>query len=199
MPSEKEKMLQGELYDPLDAELVQARNQARDLCQLLNATREEQVEERRRILQQLIGKGGDTVWMQPPFFCDYGTNMELGERVFFNFNCVVLDVAKVTVGDFTLFGPAVQIYTATHPLDAELRRQQEYAKPIDIGSDVWIGGGAIICPGVRIGSRSVIGAGSVVTRNIPEGVFAAGNPCRVIREITEDEIFRMQAGDAGRP
>jgi len=113
--------------------------------------------------------------------------------VFFNFNCVVLDVAKVTVGDFTLFGPAVQIYTATHPLDAELRRQQEYAKPIDIGSDVWVGGGAIICPGVRIGSRSVIGAGSVVTRDVPEGVFAAGNPCRVIREITEDEIFRTQA------
>lgn len=191
MPSEREKMLQGELYNPQDPELVQARNRARDLCQLLNATREEQTEERRRLLKQLVGKGGDTVWMQPPFYCDYGSNIELGEKVFFNFNCVVLDVARVTIGDFTLFGPAVQIYTATHPLDAELRRQQEYAKPIDIGSDVWIGGGAIICPGVKIGSRSVIGAGSVVTRDIPEGVFAAGNPCRVIREITEDEIFRM--------
>ena len=191
MPSEREKMLQGELYNPLDPALVQARNRARDLCQLLNAAREEQTEERRRLLKQLVGKGGDTVWMQPPFYCDYGSNIELGEKVFFNFNCVVLDVARVTIGDFTLFGPAVQIYTATHPLDAELRRQQEYAKPIDIGSDVWIGGGAIICPGVKIGSRSVIGAGSVVTRDIPEGVFAAGNPCRVIREITEDEIFRM--------
>jgi maltose O-acetyltransferase len=105
--------------------------------------------------------------------------------VFFNFNCIVLDVCQVTIGDYTLFGPAVQVYTATHPMNAELRRKQEFAKPIAIGSDVWVGGGAIICPGVRIGSRAVMGAGSVVTRGIPDGVFAAGNPCRVIREITE--------------
>ncbi|HVS66179.1 MAG TPA: sugar O-acetyltransferase, partial [Thermoanaerobaculia bacterium] len=130
MSSEWEKMLRGELYDPLDPELVQARNRARNLCQDLNATREAQEEERRRILRQLFGQGGDTVWMQPPFFCDYGTNIELGDRVFFNFNCVVLDVARVVIGDFALFGPAVQIYTATHPLDAELRRRQELAKPI---------------------------------------------------------------------
>ena len=109
----------------------------------------------------------------------------MGERVFFNFNCVILDVCSVQIGDFTLFGPAVQIYTATHPMNAELRRKQEFAKPIEIGSDVWVGGGAIICPGVKIGSKSVIGAGSVVTRDIPDCVFAAGNPCRVIREITE--------------
>jgi maltose O-acetyltransferase len=184
MSSEWEKMLRGQLYDPLDPELVRARNRARDLCQDLNATREEQQEERRRILCHLFGRGGNTVWMQPPFFCDYGTNIELGERVFFNFNCIVLDVARVTVGDYTLFGPAVQIYTATHPLDAELRRRQEFAEPISIGSDVWVGGGAILCPGVQIGSRSVIGAGSVVTRDIPDGVFAAGNPCRVIRGIS---------------
>ena len=156
-----------------------------DLCQDLNATREAQQEERRRILRELFGAGGESVWMQPPFFCDYGSNILLGERVFFNFNCVVLDVCQVRIGDYTLFGPAVQIYTATHPMNAELRRKQEFAKPIEIGSDVWVGGGAIICPGVTIGSRSVIGAGSVVTRDIPEGVFAAGNPCRVIREITE--------------
>ena len=111
-------------------------------------------------------------------------NILLGEWVFF-FNCVVLDVCVVKIGDFTLFGPAVQIYTATHPMNAEQRRKQEFAKPIAIGSDVWVGGGAIICPGVRIGSQSVIGAGSVVTRDIPERVFAAGNPCRVIREISE--------------
>ena len=187
MSSEWEKMLRGELYDPLDPELVQARNRARDLCQDLNATRESQQEERRRILRELFGRGGDTAWMQPPFFCDYGSNIELGERVFFNFNCVVLDVARVVIGDYTLFGPAVQIYTATHPFDAQLRRLQEFAKPIEIGSDVWVGGGAIICPGVRIGSRSVIGAGSVVTRDIPDGVFAAGNPCRVIRAITPED------------
>src|SRR5882724_5103560 len=178
-------MLAGELYAPLDRELVRARDRARDLCQDLNATREAQQYERRRIVRELFGAGGDTVWMQPPFFCDYGSNILLGERVFFNFNCVVLDVCQVRIGDFTLFGPAVQIYTATHPMNPVLRRKQEFAKPIEIGSDVWVGGGAIICPGVKIGSKSVIGAGSVVTRDIPNGVFAAGNPCRFIREIME--------------
>lgn len=185
MPTEKHKMLAGELYDPLDPELVRDRERARDLCQDLNATRERDPDARRAILKQLFGRGGESVWLQPPFFCDYGANILLGERVFFNFNCVVLDVCPVTVGDFTLFGPAVQIYTATHPMNAELRRKQEFAKPIAIGSDVWVGGGAILCPGVKVGSRSVIGAGSVVTRDIPEGVFAAGNPCRVVRPITE--------------
>jgi maltose O-acetyltransferase len=185
MPTEREKMLAGDLYDPLDAELVQLRERARDLCQDLNATREREQDVRRHILQELFGQGGDTVWMQPPFFCDYGSNILLGERVFFNFNCVVLDVCVVKIGDFTLIGPAVQIYTATHPLAAELRRTQEFGKPVTIGSDVWVGGGTIVCPGVTIGSRTVIGAGSVVTRDVPAGVFAAGNPCRVIRELGE--------------
>jgi maltose O-acetyltransferase len=185
MRSEKEKMLAGELYDPFDAELVQARERVRDLCQDLNASRERDQEVRRRILVKLFGSGGESVWMQPPFYCDYGSNILLGERVFFNFNCIVLDVCQVKIGGFTLFGPAVQIYTATHPMNAEKRRGPEYGKPIEIGSDVWVGGGAIICPGVKIGSKTVIGAGSVVTRDIPDEVFAAGNPCRVIREITE--------------
>lgn len=185
MRTEREKMLAGELYDPLDPALAAARELARDLCSELNATRDEDAEQRRRILVELFGRGGDTAWMQPPFFCDYGSNIFLGERVFFNFNCVVLDVCRVTVGDFTLFGPAVQIYTPMHPMNAALRRKQEFGKPVAIGSDVWVGGGAIICPGVTIGSRSVIGAGSVVTRDVPDGVFAAGNPCRVVREITE--------------
>lgn len=183
MDSERDKMLAGQLYDPNDGELVAGRERARDLCQALNASREADQEPRRRILVELFGAGGDTVWMQPPFFCDYGSNITLGERVFFNFNCVVLDVCRVTIGSFTLFGPAVQIYTAMHPLDAALRRQQEYGKPVEIGADVWVGGGAIILPGVRIGSRAVIGAGSVVTRDVPDAVFAAGNPCRVIRDI----------------
>lgn len=187
MPSERDRMLAGELYNPFDPELCEARDRARDLCQALNATREAHQEERRRIVRELFGAGGDTVWMQPPFYCDYGANILLGERVFFNFNCVVLDVCEVRIGDFTLFGPSVQIYTATHPLNAELRRKQEFAKPIEIGSDVWVGGGAILCPGVRIGSKSVIGAGSVVTRDVPAGVFAAGNPCRVIRELAEGD------------
>jgi maltose O-acetyltransferase len=183
--TEREKMLAGELYDPFDPELVAARERARDRCQTLNATRESQQQERRRILSDLFGKGGDSVWMQPPFFCDYGTNIELGERVFFNFNCIVLDVCRVRIGDYTLIGTAVQIYTPMHPLDAGQRRVAEFGKPVNIGSDVWIGGGAIILPGVSIGSRAVIGAGSVVTRDVPDQVFAAGNPCRVIRVLDE--------------
>ena len=184
MSSEWEKMVAGELYNPLDVKIAIARQRARDLCQDLNATREEQQDQRRRILLELLGSGGEDVWIQPPFYCDYGTNLRLGKKCYFNFNCVVLDVCRVTVGDYTLFGPAVQIYTATHPVDAELRRTQEFAKPIEIGSDVWVGGAAIICPGVKIGSKTIVGAGSVVTRDIPAGVFAAGNPCRVIRELT---------------
>jgi maltose O-acetyltransferase len=184
--TEREKMLAGELYDPLDPELVAGRVRARDLCQALNGTREGDAEDRRRILRELLGAGGESVWMQPPFFCDYGANIELGERVFFNFNCVVLDVCPVRIGSFSLFGPAVQILTPMHPFDAELRRKQEFGEPITIGSDAWVGGGAIILPGVRIGSRAVIGAGSVVTRDVPDAVFAAGNPCRVIREITPE-------------
>jgi maltose O-acetyltransferase len=183
MPSEREKMLASELYDPLDPELVRGRERARDLCGALNATREAEQEERRRILQELFAAGGDDAWVQPPFFCDYGSNIRLGRKCYFNFNCVVLDVCPVMVGDHTLFGPAVQIFTASHPLDAELRRTQEFGKPVAIGSDVWVGGGAIILPGVSIGSRSVIGAGSVVTRDIPVGALAAGNPCRVIRQL----------------
>jgi maltose O-acetyltransferase len=185
MATQRERMLAGELYDPMDPELVAGRERARDLCQALNATREADADGRRRILRDLFGDGGDTVWMQPPFFCDYGTNIHLGERVFFNFNCVVLDVCPVRVGDYTLFGPAVQIYTPLHPFNAEQRRREEFGKPVEIGSDVWVGGGAIILPGVRIGSRAVIGAGSVVTRDVPDSVFAAGNPCRVIRELTD--------------
>ncbi|MCA9036214.1 MAG: sugar O-acetyltransferase [Planctomycetaceae bacterium] len=183
MTTEKEKMLSGELYNALDSELISEREHARDLCQDLNATRERDTETRRRILKELLGAGGDSVWMQPPFFCDYGSNIYLGERVYFNFNCVVLDVCEVRIGSFTFFGPSVQIYTGTHPLDPQLRRTQEFGKPVRIGSDVWVGGGAIILPGVEIGSRTVIGAGSVVTRSIPDGVVAAGNPCRIIRHL----------------
>src|SRR5262245_31822873 len=138
MATERQKMLAGEMYDPLDPELVAARVRARDLCQQLNGTRESADAERRRILRALFAKGGDTVWMQPPFSCDYGSNIELGERVFFNFNCIVLDVCPVRIGDFTMFGPSVQIYTPLHPFNAEQRRHEEFGKPIDIGSDVWV-------------------------------------------------------------
>src|SRR5690242_20156000 len=187
MSSEREKMIAGELYDAMDPELVASRDRARTLCQTLNATREAEQDVRRDLLRQLFGKGGETVWMQPPFFCDYGWNTELGERVFFNFNCIVLDVCPVKIGDYTLFGPGVQILTPMHPLNAGLRRQQEFGKPISIGSDVWVGGGALILPGVRIGSRSVIGAGSIVTRDLPDDVLAAGNPCRILRDISNED------------
>lgn len=182
--TEKEKMLAGELYDAGDPQLAAERRRARDLLHALNASRDGQRELRMDLIRRLLGAAGEGVWIEPPFFCDYGTNLRVGDRVFFNFNCVVLDVAPVTIGNDVMFGPAVQIYTATHPMGYRERRTGlEAAKPIVIGSDVWVGGGATILPGVTIGARSVIGAGSVVTRDVPEGVFAAGNPCRVVRPL----------------
>jgi len=184
MKTEKEKMLAGELYDPLDKQLSEERLQARLLLHELNDTREDQPGIRNGILRKLLPNVDASVWLQPPFYCDYGTNIVAGKNVFFNFNCVVLDVTTVTIGDRTLFGPNVQLYTATHPMNHDVRVSGlEFAKSIHIGSDVWIGGSVVICPGVRIGDRSVIGAGSVVTRDIPANMFAAGNPCRIIRPI----------------
>jgi maltose O-acetyltransferase len=182
--SEKEKMLAGELYNGFDPALVAARLQARELCRALGAlSPHAPAAEQSALLARLFGTPTDA-YVTPPFFCDYGTNIELGDNVYFNFNCVVLDCAKVTIGSHVLFGPAVQVYTATHPMSAAERRQGvEFAKPVTIGNDVWLGGGAIVCPGVTIGDGAVIGAGSVVVRDIPAGVFAAGNPCRIVREI----------------
>jgi len=183
-------MLAGELYNALDPVLNEERLQARLLLKALNDSREEESNLRQDILKRLIPHADEGLWIQPPFYCDYGYNLILGEKVFFNFNCVVLDVAQVQIGNRTLLGPNVQIYTASHPMDYQVRASGlEYAKPITIGEDVWIGGSAIICAGVTIGDRSVIGAGSVVTRDIPNDVFAAGNPCRVIRQLdTETKI-----------
>jgi maltose O-acetyltransferase len=179
-------MLGGELYDPLDPQLSAERRRARLLSKAFNDTTDDQQDERARLLKELIPASGEAVWIEPPFYCDYGSNITLGDRVFFNFGCVVLDVAPVRIGSGVLFGPSVQIYAATHPLSAAERRAGlEAGRPVEVGDDVWVGGGAVICPGVRVGARSVIGAGSVVTRDIPGGVFAAGNPCRVIREIEE--------------
>ncbi len=179
-------MLAGELYNPLDPQLSEERLQARLLLKQLNDSREDYPIERSRIIKELIPNAGEGLWLQPPFYCDYGYNIIVGEKVFFNFNCVVLDVMPVTIGSRTLFGPNVQIYTATHPLNYKERAAGlEYAKPITIGEDVWVGGSVVICPGVTIGDRSVIGAGSVVTKDIPADVFAAGNPCKVIRTLDE--------------
>jgi maltose O-acetyltransferase len=184
MATEWGKMLAGELYIASDPELVLARRRARDLLRALNGSRDEEHDERRRILGELLGAVGEGVWIEPPFWCDYGRNIALGDRVYFNFNCVVLDCAAVTIGSDVFFGPNVQVYAATHPLDHVVRKSGlELARPIEVGADVWVGGGAILCPGVRVGARSVIGAGSVVTRDVPEGVVAAGNPCRVVRHL----------------
>ena len=184
MRSEKVKMLAGELYDAADPELVAERLRARTLCQALAALPAAAPEaERGALLAQLFGAATDAR-VTPPFFCDYGRNIELGRRVYFNFNCVILDVAIVRIGDDLMFGPAVQVYTASHPMPAGERRSGlEFGKPITIGDDVWLGGGAIVCPGVTIGHGAVIGAGSVVVHDVPPGVFAAGNPCRVVRAI----------------
>jgi len=187
MKTEKEKMLDGELYMALDPQLTEERTRARLLLLELNNSREDEPEKRIEILRQLIPNAGADLWLQPPFYCDYGSNLLVGEKVFFNFNCVVLDVTYVRIGSRTLFGPNVQIYTATHPTDHVTRSSGvESAKPITIGEDVWVGGSAVICPGVTIGDRTIIGAGSVVTRAIPPDVFAAGNPCRVIRSLTAE-------------
>jgi maltose O-acetyltransferase len=187
MKTEKEKMLAGELYNPLDATLCLERQRCRDLCKLLNDSAQEPQQERQRIISELLGQETD-VWIEPPFFCDYGSNISLGSQVFFNFNCVILDVMSVEIGSNVFFAPSVQIYTATHPIDAKDRRSGlEFAKPVKIGSDVWVGGGAIICPGVSIGDRCVIGAGSVVTKDIPPDTVAVGNPCRVIRSLKSEK------------
>lgn len=183
MKTEKEKMIACQLYDPRDVQLTAERLRARVLLKRLNSTSDDDRHESSGILKDLFGTETD-VHIEPPFFCDYGTNISLGKKVFMNFNCIILDVAPVTIGNFVLFGPAVQIYTALHPVHAAERRVGlESGSPVVIGDDVWIGGGAIVCPGVSIGARSVIGAGSVVTRDIPEDVLAAGNPCRVIRSL----------------
>jgi len=186
MVTEKEKMLAGEMYDAADPQLTAERRRARDLCKSLNESHDSEQELRERIIRKLFGSAGDAIWIEPPFYCDYGSNIMLGSRVFFNFNCVILDPAPVIIGSNVLFGPAVQICTATHPMRASERRTlREFARPIEIGSDVWVGAGAIICPGVWIGSRSVIGAGSVVIRDIPADVLGSGNPCRVIRQLED--------------
>lgn len=186
MKTEKDKMLSGGFYNPYDPQLSYERRHARLLAKKLNDTRADQFSERTCLVKELIPASGKGVWIEPPFYCDYGSNITLGDNVFFNFNCVVLDVAPVRIGSRVLFGPAVQVYAATHPLRAGDRRTGlELGRDVEIDDDVWIGGAAIICPGVRIGARAVIGAGSVVTKDIPEGVLAGGNPCRILREIEE--------------
>lgn len=181
MRSEKAKMIAGEIYDPADAELQADRERARRLCRQLNEA--DSADERARIAGDLFGTSG-AVAVTPPFFCDYGFNIQAAQNVYFNANCVLLDICRISIGRDVLFGPGVHIYTVNHPMDATLRRSGvEIGKPVVIEDDVWVGGASVICPGVTIGARTVVGAGSVVTRSLPPDVFAAGNPCRVIRAL----------------
>jgi len=182
--TEWDKMVSGARYDANDAQLVRARERARALTFQFNHAPPEQADARRQAIAVLLGRSGERVRIEPPFHCDYGVNIHLGDDVYVNMNCVVLDCARVQVGDRVLVGSGVQLVTAAHPVDfAERRAGLELALPITIGDDVWIGAGAIICPGVSIGARCVIGAGSVVVREMPPDVVAAGNPCRVVRGL----------------
>ena len=182
--TEKEKMLAGELYQAGDPELAAERLKVRKLVKTFNDSDPEDTEFRVSLIRKIFGKAGKNFWVEPPFYCDYGYNIEVGDDVFFNFNCVVLDVVKVTLGDRVFVAPNVQFYPATHPLDSKSRGEMwEYGKPISIGNDVWIGGSAVICPGVSIGDRTVIAAGAVVTKSFPADVLIGGNPARVIKHL----------------
>jgi maltose O-acetyltransferase len=186
---EKAKMLAGQLYNSADPALLALRLRAQGLCHQLNTLAPLETERRAELLAQLLDRPLDaSLTICPGFQCDYGLNITLGKGVFFNFNCVVLDVAPVTIGHHCLIGPAVQIYTAMHPLDAAGRRSGlEFARPVSLGDDVWVGGGAIICPGVTVGSGAVIGAGSVVTKDVPAGMVVVGNPARVLKRAEQGE------------
>lgn len=189
--TEREKMVSGELYKADDGELVALRQRARRLTRQFNATTEEELDKRRALLRELLGAFGERSFVEPTFKCDYGGNIFIGEHFYANFDCVILDVAPVHIGKNVFFAPRVCLFTAGHPIDAGVRNEElEFGKPITIGDDVWLGGNVTVNPGVTIGSDVVIGSGSVVTRDIPDHVVAAGNPCRVIRAITDADRKR---------
>jgi maltose O-acetyltransferase len=187
MKTEKEKMLNGEYYIANDPQLLQERTDCKRLLKQLNIDEFVVGEGTDKILRKLIPNAPASLYIEPPFHCDYGYNITCGENVYFNVNCVVLDVMAVNIGNNVFCAPAVQIYTASHPLNAIQRRNKEYAKPVTIGNDCWIGGGAVICPGVTIGDGCVIGAGAVVTKDIPANSLAVGNPAKVIRQLKADD------------
>eukprot|EP01102_Stenamoeba_stenopodia_P008358 TRINITY_DN2400_c0_g4_i1.p1 TRINITY_DN2400_c0_g4~~TRINITY_DN2400_c0_g4_i1.p1 ORF type:complete len:239 (-),score=54.35 TRINITY_DN2400_c0_g4_i1:110-784(-) len=191
--SERELMLAEEPYDSTDPELVELRRVARQITRRYNQTTEDEIELRTQILKEWFGSTGENIYIEPTFRCDYGSNIYVGNNFYMNFDCVILDVARVYIGENVMCGPKVQIYTATHPLEAKDRLFQdpngviqparEMGKSIKIGSNVWLGGGCIICPGVTIGDNTTIAAGAVVTKDIPANSVAAGVPARVIREL----------------
>ena len=184
MKTEKEKMLNGELYNSQDQTLVKERENARRLTRLYNGTVETEYKERTRLLKELFGSMGENIYIEPNFRCDYGYNIHIGENFYANFDCVILDVCKVKIGDNCLIAPGVHIYTATHPINPYERiTGAEYGKAVEIKNNVWIGGGAIINPGITIGNNVVIASGSVITKDVPDNVVVGGNPAKIIKQI----------------
>ena len=187
----KQKMISGELHQPSGKELALDRQRAREQINLFNSLEPSKIKQRAQILKSLFAKTTNRLYVEPPLRVDYGFNITVGDNFYANFNLTILDSAPVTIGDNVMFGPNVSLFTPGHPIDPELRvASWEYAKPISIGDNVWIGGNTVINPGVHIGKNTVIGSGSVVTKDIPDNVVAAGNPCRVIRPVSErDKIY----------
>ena len=185
----KELMLMGELYKLNDdKELNEDFMRARRLTRLFNSMTEEQMEERKEIIKELFKSTGENVHVEQTFHCDYGCHISVGETFYANYDCIMVDVCEIIIGDNVLLAPRVGLYTAGHPIDAAVRNEGlEFGKPVIIGDNVWIGGNAVINPGVTIGSGVVIGSGSVVTKDIPDHVVAVGNPCRVLRKINEED------------
>lgn len=186
--TEKEKMLLGMYYKASDKDLTEERNTARSLSAEYNSTAPSELERREDILKKLFKKCGKNVYIEPPFYCDYGSNIALGDNVYINFDCIILDVCNVSIGNNVFIAPRVSIFAASHPIDADIRNSLlEFGNPVNIGNSVWIGGNTVINPGVSIGDGSIIGSGSVVTKDIPANVIACGNPCRVIRQISDED------------
>lgn len=186
--SEKARMLAGRLYLPFDEELGRDNKKSRMLTRLFNNSTEEQQEYRKILLKQLFKSTGENIYIEPPFRTDYGCNTSIGENFYANYDCIIIDVCSVTIGRNVFLAPRVCIYTATHPIDAGVRNSLlESGRPVTIGDDVWVGGNTVINPGVKIGNNVVIGSGSVVVKDISDGVIAAGNPAKVIRAITPDD------------
>lgn len=191
--SEKDKMLNQEYYISWNNELTEERERAKDLLFELNNLKPSKRNERNQIIQKLFGSIGENAWIESPFNCDYGYNITVGDNFYANTNCTILDCAKITIGNNVLIGPNVSLYTPNHAIDAEERKEGfERSLPINIGDNVWIGGSVTIVPGVTIGDNTIIGAGSVVTKDVPANVIAAGVPCRVIRSITKNDKIGLK-------
>lgn len=198
MKNQKQRMLAGELYMAADPELRKDNQRNRRLTYEYNLTQYDETERRVEIIQELLGKIGKNGHIEPPFRCDYGNNIYIGDNFYANFDCVILDICEIHIGNNVMFGPRVHLYAASHPIDTGVRDTGlEFGKPITIGNSVWVGGSTVINPGVTIGDNVIIGSGSVVTKDIPSNVIAAGNPCRVIREIT-DEDKKYWQNEAGK-